>query len=391
MYFTEEHELFRAQLRRFIDNEITPFVDTWEDKGLFPAHEVIKKMGDLGFLGMNYPEEYGGLGLDFWYNIVRAEELGRIPAAGVPMGITVHTDMCTPALAQFGSHELKKRFLEPAIKGEMLGAIAVTEPDAGSDVASIRTRADSDGDEYVITGAKTYITNGTQADWVCALVRTQPGNTFEGMSLVIIPTDLPNFSVSKKFKKMGNHSSDTAELSFDRVRIPKSYRIGPEGKGFALQMQQFQKERLVGAVLACAGAERAVRVTIQYVKERQAFGKPLIANQWIQFKLADVIADIELIRQMCYHCTRKLVAGEDMTREASIAKLKAGELVRKAADVCVQFHGGYGYMEESQVARYFRDARLFPIGAGADEVMLGIIAKMEGLAPERSRIADRTA
>lgn len=385
MKFTEEHQMFRESLRRFIEKEINPHVEEWEQAEIFPAKALIAKMGELGFLGVNYPEEYGGLGLDYWYNVIRAEELGRIPCGGVPMGISVHTDMCTPALADFGSHELRKKFLEPSIKGELLGAIGVTEPDAGSDVSSIRTRADSDGDHYVITGTKLYITNGTQADWICTLVRTSPGAGFDGMSLVIVPTDTPGFSVSRKLKKMGNYSSDTAELSFDRVRVPKWYRIGPEGKGFMLQMQQFQKERLVAAVMSYTAAELTIRRTIEYLKTRKAFGRPLIENQWIHFKLAELVTEVEMLRQMCYHCTRKLVDGEDMTREASMAKLKAGHLVRQVADVCMQFHGGMGYMEEYFISRYYRDSRLMPIGGGADEVMLGIIAKYEGILPERRK------
>ncbi|HMW00525.1 MAG TPA: acyl-CoA dehydrogenase family protein [Acidobacteriota bacterium] len=385
MKFTEEHQMFRESLRRFIEKEINPFVEEWEQAEIFPAKAIIAKMGELGFLGVNYPEEYGGLGLDYWYNVIRAEELGRIPCGGVPMGISVHTDMCTPALADFGSHELRKKFLEPSIKGELLGAIGVTEPDAGSDVSSIRTRAESDGDHYVITGTKLYITNGTQADWICTLVRTSPGTGFDGMSLVIVPTDAPGFSVSRKLKKMGNYSSDTAELSFDRVRVPKWYRIGPEGKGFMLQMQQFQKERLVAAVMSYSAADLTIRRTIEYLKTRKAFGRPLIENQWIHFKLAELVTEVEMLRQMCYHCTRKLVDGEDMTREASMAKLKAGHLVRQVADVCIQFHGGMGYMEEYFISRYYRDSRLMPIGGGADEVMLGIIAKYEGILPERRK------
>ncbi len=383
MQFSDEHQLFRESLRRFIAEEINPHVDAWEEAESFPAHEVLAKMGDLGFLGVNYPEEYGGLGLDFWYNVVRGEELGRINCAGVPMAISVHTDMCTPALAEHGSHELRKAFLEPAIRGRMLGAIAVTEPDAGSDVAGLKSRAEADGDSYIVTGTKTYITNGTQADWVCALVRTSPGTGYDGMSLVMIPTNAPGFSVSRKFRKMGNHSSDTAELNFDRVRIPQAFRIGPEGRGFQLQMQQFQKERLIGAVIATSAAEQVVRMTVGYLKTRKTFGRPLIAHQWIQFKMAELVTDIEMLRQMCYHCTSNLVAGCDITREASMAKLKAGQMVRQVADVCLQFHGGLGYMEEYPMARYFRDARLLPIGAGADEVMLGIIARLDGLVPDR--------
>jgi citronellyl-CoA dehydrogenase len=382
MRFTEEHELFRASLRRFVDEEINPHVDEWEEAERFPAHELLAKMGELGFLGVNYPEEFGGLGLDFWYNLIRAEELGRIDCGGVPMGLLVHTDMCTPALAEHGSDELRRRFLEPSLRGELFGALAVSEPDAGSDVAAIRTKAEADGDDYVISGTKTYITNGTQADWICALVRTSPGPGYRGMSLVVVPTDAPGFSVSRKLRKMGNHSSDTAELAFDRVRVPKAYRIGPEGAGFQLQMQQFQKERLIGAISAYSAASRAIERTARYVKERRAFGRPLVANQWIQFTLAELVTDVEMLRRFCYSAVERLVDGEDVTREASMAKLKAGRLVRAVADACVQFHGGIGYMEEYPIARYYRDARLLPIGGGADEIMLGIIARLEGLVPE---------
>lgn len=383
--FTEEHQAFRQSLRRFIDKEINPYVDQWEKDEIFPAHEVFKKMGALGFLGPSYPEEYGGLGLDYWYNIVLAEELSRINCGGIPMAIAVQTDMATPALAMFGSDELKRKYLAPAIRGEMVTSIAVTEPGAGSDVASIQTRAESDGDDYVINGSKLYITNGTQADWVCLLARTTPGTGFQGMSLIVVPTDVPGFVVSRKLEKMGNHSSDTAELAFENVRVPKSNRIGEEGQGFIYQMIQFQKERLIGTMTAISGADKVVRMTIDYCRERRAFGMPLIENQWIYFKLAELITEIELVRQMCYHCARKLVAGEDMTREASMAKLKGGRLVREVADWCMQFHGGMGYMEEYPMARYFRDSRLMSIGGGADEVMLGIIAKYEGILPKRRR------
>jgi citronellyl-CoA dehydrogenase len=383
--FSEEHQAFRQSLRRFIEKEINPHVESWEEQEIFPAHDLFKKMGDLGFLGVSYPEEYGGLGLDYWYNIVLSEELGHISCGGIPMAIGVQTDMATPALNQFGSHELKKKFLEPAIKGDAVCSIAVTEPGSGSDVASIKTRADSDGDHYIINGSKLFITNGTQADWVCTLCRTEPGTSYRGMSLIIVPTTTPGFSVSRKLKKMGNHASDTAELSYENVRVPKSFRIGDEGMGFILQMLQFQKERLVGSMMAVTGAEQCLRMTIEYCRQRQTFGRPLIDNQWIHFKLSELISEVEFLRQMCYHCARKLIAGEDFTREASMAKLKAGRLVREVADWCMQFHGGMGYMEEYPMARYFRDSRLLSIGGGADEMMLGIIAKYEGILPGKKR------
>lgn len=378
MYFTEEHEMFRQTIRSFVQKEINPYVDEWEEAGIFPAHQLFKKMGDLGFLGLNYPEEYGGADADYWYTVVFAEELARANCGGVPMGIVVHTDMCTPALAEHGSHELKKMFLEPACRGDMVGAIAVTEPDAGSDVASIRTRAEKDGDEYLITGTKLYITNGTQADFICLLARTSNEPGYRGMSLIVVPTNLPGFSVGRKLHKLGNASSDTGELVFDHVRVPQEYRIGPEGMGFILQMKQFQKERLIGSIMAHSSCEQTVRDTIAYTRERIAFGRPLIENQWISFKLAELLTEIEALRQLNYHCARMLMAGLDFTLEASMAKLKAGRLSREVNDTCLQFYGGMGYMEETPISRRFRDGRLLSIGGGADEIMLGIIAKYEG-------------
>ncbi|MEX0678060.1 MAG: acyl-CoA dehydrogenase family protein [Pirellulales bacterium] len=381
--FTKAHQLFRETVRRFIDQEINPYVDEWEEAEIFPAHDLFKKAGDLGLLGLSYPEEYGGAGADYWYNMALAEELARCNCGAIPMAIGVQTDMATPALNQFGSHELKKKFLEPAIRGDAVCSVAVTEPGAGSDVASIRTRAERDGDHYVINGSKLFITNGVQADWVCLLARTTPGTTFKGMSLIIVATDTPGFTVSKKLKKMGNWSSDTAELVFDNVRVPLANRIGEEGQGFIYQMQQFQNERLISGLGAAAGAEKIIKMTIEYCRGRETFGKPLIENQWIYFKLTELIAEVEFLRQMCYQCGRIMDRGEDYTREASMVKLKAGRLVRQVADTCLQFHGGMGYMEEYPMARYYRDSRLMSIGAGADEIMLGIIAKFEGIAPPR--------
>ena len=387
MKFTQEHEMFRQMVRRFVEEEINPHVEKWEEAGIFGAHELFKKMGDLGMLGLTYPEEYGGQGLDFWYTVVLCEELGKANASGVPMGITVHTDMCTPALAHFGSDELKQQFLAPSIRGEMVGCIGVTEPDAGSDVASIRTRAESDGDDWVINGRKLYITNGTQADWVCLLARTSDEGGFRGMSLIIVPTNTPGFSVSRKLRKLGNHSSDTAELMLDNVRVPKANTIGPEGMGFILQMQQFQRERLVGSITTYSSLERTVRDTIAYAQQRCAFGQPLIDNQEIHFRMAELLTEIEMLKQFCYAAVEKMVDGEDITREASMAKLKAGRLAREVTDSCLQYYGGMGYMEETPISRAYRDARLLSIGGGADEVMLGIICKLEGILPGKKKKA----
>ncbi len=383
LYFDSEHQLFRQTVRRFVEQEINPYVDEWEAAECFPAHELFKKMGSLGLLGLSYPVEYGGGGLDYWYNVVMFEEIGRAMCGGVPMAIGVHSDMATPALAEHGSDELRREFLAPAIAGDIVFAIGVSEPDAGSDVASIRTRAVSDGDDYVINGTKMWTTNGTQADVITLLARTSEGRGFRGMSLILVPTDTPGFSVSRKLVKLGMHSSDTAILSFDNVRVPKRYRIGEEGMGFPLQMQQFQKERLIGSVMALAGAEVAIEMTVEYTKHRKTFGKPIIENQWVHFKLAELLTEIEALRQLNYHCTRLMIAGKDATKEVSMAKLKCGQLVRQVADTCVQFHGGMGYVEDYPIARYYRDSRLLSIGGGADEIIMGIIAKYAGLFPSK--------
>ncbi len=382
-YFTEEHEAFRRTVRRFVETEINPHVEEWEAARIWPAHGVLKKMGNLGLLGLNYPEEYGGGGVDYWYSAVLLEELGRADCAAVPMGIAVHTDMATPALAEFGSDDLKRRFLVPAIAGDQVAAIGVSEPDAGSDVAAIHTRAVADGDDYVINGSKMWITNGTQADFVTLLTRTSGQRGFRGMSLIVVPTDTPGFHVSRKLEKMGNHASDTAILTFEDMRVPQANRIGEEGMGFILQMKQFQKERLAGSLMSTAGMDKIIRMTIAYCRERHTFGRPLIDNQYIHFRLCELLTEVEALRQLNYHCVRLLVAGEDVTKEVSMAKLKAGRLAREVADTCVQFHGGMGYVEEYPMARYFRDARLLSIGGGADEIMLGIIAKYENILPGR--------
>lgn len=381
--FTNEHQMFRQTVRRFVAAEISPYVEKWEAARIFPAHDLFKKMGALGLLGLTYPEAYGGGGVDYWYQAVMLEEVGRAGCAAVPMAIAVQTDMATPALAAHGSEALKQRYLAPAISGEMVAAIAISEPDAGSDVAAIRTNAISDGDDYLINGSKMWITNGTQADYLTLLARTSDERGFRSMSLIIVPTDTPGFSVSRKLEKMGNHASDTAILSFDNVRVPKTNRIGPEGMGFILQMQQFQKERLAGTLMGLSGMQEAIKLTINYCRERHTFGKPLIDNQWIHFRIAELLTEVEALRQLTYHCVRMLVAGEDMTKEVSMAKLKAGRLSREVADSCVQFHGGMGYVEEYPIARYFRDSRLLSIGGGTDEIMLGIIAKYEGILPGR--------
>ncbi len=379
MRFSSEHEQFRQSIRAFIDREINPYVDEWEAAGSFPAHELFRKLGKAGLLGLEYDPAYGGQGADHSYTVVFGEELGRIDCGGVPMAISVQTDMATPSLARYGSHELKQRWLAPTCRGELVASIAVTEPDAGSDVAALRTRAVRDGDEWVINGTKLFITNGTQADWLCLLARTSDEGGYRGMSQIVFPTDTRGFSVSRKLDKLGNRSSDTAELSFVDCRVPVANTIGEIGQGFAQQMQQFQNERMIASYIAWGQARDALNRLIAYLHQRTAFGKPLAANQHLQFAIAELAADTEALRALNHSAAESYLAGEDTTRLATIAKLQAGRLLRRVADAAVQYHGGMGYMEETWTARFYRDARLLSIGGGADEVMLRILARLEGV------------
>jgi citronellyl-CoA dehydrogenase len=376
--FTADHEAFRKTVRAVVEREIEPHVDQWEADGIFPAHSLFPKLGEAGLLGLEYDPEFGGQGADHSYTAVLGEELGRVGCNGVPMAISVQTDMATPSLHRFGTDALKRRYLVPACRGEMVASIAVTEPDAGSDVASIRTRAVREGEEWVVNGTKLYITNGTQADWLCLLVRTSDEGGPRGMTQLVFPTDTAGFSVSRKLQKLGNWSSDTAELSFDDCRVPVANTIGEAGRGFQQQMQQFQNERMIAAYIAVGAMDRAIERTASYLRERQAFGGPLLDNQYVQFALAELVAEVDLLRHYNYACAEAYLRGEDTTRFASIAKLTAGRLVRRVADTCMQFHGGIGYMEETWTSRFFRDSRLLSIGGGADEVMLRILSRTEG-------------
>jgi citronellyl-CoA dehydrogenase len=378
MRFTDDHQAFRKATRAVLEREIAPHFDQWEQQGAFPAHDLFKRLGEAGLLGLEYDPAYGGQGADHSYTVILGEELGRLHAAGVSMAVSVQTDMATPSLHRFGSEDLKRRYLAPAIAGEQVTSIAVTEPDAGSDVANIRTRAVRDGDEWVVNGTKLYITNGTQADWLCLLARTTDEGGFRGMSQIVVPTDTPGFSVSRKLDKLGNRSSDTAELSFVDVRVPVANTIGEVGRGFQQQMAQFQNERMIAAYTAVGGIEKALELTAEYLRQRQVFGAPLLDNQYIQFRLSELAAELDLLKHYNYACAEAYLNGEDTTRFATIAKLKAGRLNREVSDWCLQFHGGVGYMEETWTARYYRDARLLSIGGGADEVMLRVLARLNG-------------
>jgi citronellyl-CoA dehydrogenase len=375
MIETEEHRLFRRTLRDLFAREIAPHVDEWERAGTFPAHELFPKLASVGLLGLEYDEAYGGMGADHSYMVVAGEELGRVDCGGVPMAIAVQMAMATPALHRYGSEELKARYLAPAVRGEAVASIAVTEADAGSDVAGIRTRAERDGDDWVINGSKLYITNGTQADWLCLLARTGEGRQ---MSLIVVDTDTPGVEVSRKLEKLGMWSSDTAELSFTDVRVPLANTIGEPGRGFQQQMVQFQAERLITLYRHVGSIELALDRTRRYLAERRAFGQPLLANQHIQFVLAELSARHDMLRHYAYAAADAVDRGDDATRFATVGKLIGARLQREVADTCLQFHGGIGYMAEHWTSRFFRDTRLDSIGAGADEVMLRILARMDG-------------
>ena len=387
MQFTHDHEQIRGTLKRYIDEHINPHVDEWEEAGIFPAHQVFKGLGDLGLLGLTKPEAYGGAGLDYSYGMVMAETLGHINCGGVPMAIGVQTDMCTPALARFGSDELRKEFLMPAIAGDMVGCIGVSEPGAGSDVAGIKSMARKDGDDYVISGQKMWITNSIQADWMCMLVNTSDGPAHKNKSLVMVPMrDGPNgqltkgIEIAQKIRKIGMDSSDTGLIYLDDVRVPQRYLIGQEGAGFVYQMQQFQEERLWAAASSLVTLTECVRKTIEWAQQRKMFGATLIDQQWVQFKLAELQTEIEALRALTWRAGELYVGGQDVLQLASMAKLKAGRLTREVADTCLQFWGGMGFTWENRVSRLYRDGRLGSIGGGADEVMLGIIAKTMGMA-----------
>ncbi|MBN8978625.1 MAG: acyl-CoA dehydrogenase family protein [Rhizobiales bacterium] len=381
MLFTADHDEPRRILQRFIANEINPHVDQWEADGIFPAHELFKKLGDLGFLGLNKPVEFGGQGLDYSYALMMAEELGAVRCGGVPMAIGVQTDMATPALAKFGSDDVRREFLAPAVAGDMVACIGVSEPGAGSDVASIKTHARSDGDDYVINGGKLWITNGTQADWICLLANTSDGAVHRNKSLICVPMKSKGVNVARKLDKMGMRSSDTAQIFFEDVRVPKRNRIGEEGKGFTYQMVQFQEERLWGAAAGLKAHEHIIDETIEYTRNRKAFGQSILDNQVVHFRLAELQTEVELLRSLIYRAGEALVAGEDVTKLATMAKLRAGRLNRELNDACLQYWGGMGFMNETPVSRAYRDGRLTSIGGGADEVMLSILCKMMGTLP----------
>ena len=385
--YTEAHDLFRKTVRSFAEKELRPEMEKWEDDELFPRW-VFQRAGELGIFGAHYPEEHGGSGGDYWFSIAKAEELPRSGSGGVPMALLVQSDMATPVVSDLGTQEQIEEFLKPALRGEKIAALGVSEPGCGSDVAAMRTWARKDGDDYVINGSKTFITNGTRADFITLMLKTDPEAGHAGISIVTFPTDTRGFHVSKKLKKVGNWSSDTAELFFEDCRIPRRYLLGEEGEGFRYLMQNFQSERLIGSASAIAGARYTLEEGIAYGRDRVAFGKPIIKREVWQHRFADLATKIEAAEALTYRAAdrynhERYVAREpvsfETTKLISMAKVFVGDVASEVVDTVLQFHGGWGYIEEFRVARAWRDQRLFRIGGGTSETMRYYIAKLMGL------------
>jgi len=386
---THEHIALQDGVRQLIRREIDPHLQEWEDAEIFPAHEVFKKLGSAGYLGVNKPVEFGGMGLDYSYEIAFCEAIGHIKAGGVGMAIAVQTDMATPALARFGSDEVRDLFLKPSIAGDYVVCLGVSESGAGSDVASLKTTARKDGDDYVINGSKMWITNATQADWMCLLANTsEEGGPHKNKTMICLPLRengklRPGISM-QKIKKVGMWSSDTAQVFFDDVRVPQRYRIGEEGMGFIYQMRQFQEERLSGATRRVSALSDVIDETIAYTRQRKAFDRSILDNQAVHFRLAELKTEVELLRSLVYRAAQVHMDGGDMTELASMAKLKAGRLCREVPDACLQYWGGMGFTWDNPVSRAWRDLRLISIGGGADEIMLTIICKHMGILPSKN-------
>lgn len=378
MTLSLEHEQFRESLRRYIEQSINPNIDEWEQAQMMPLHEIISDMAKYGFIGLEYDPEFNGQGVDHLFTMVLAEELGHVNNGAFPMAFGSHVAMATPSLHAHGSKELKQQFLAPAMTGEMVAAVAVTEPDAGSDVSALRTTAKRDGNDWVISGSKMYITNSLQADWICLLARTsEDSKGYAGMSQIIVPTPIKGLEI-QKLKKLGMHASDTGILHLDAVRVPVSNTIGEIGRGFQQQMSQFVMERMFACYSMPVVARVALDRTKDYASERKVFGKPLTHNQHLAYTFADLAAQTDLIQVYNRQIALDYLAGQNVTKAATVSKLKGARLVREIADWCLQVHGGMGYMEECWTARFLRDQRLLSIGGGADEVMLRVLSQMEG-------------
>lgn len=376
--WTEEHGMIRTTVREFCQQRLAPHAETWDKAGGWPAREIFQEMAELGLLGIRFGEAHGGLGLDWWSSAAYVEELVHSHNAGVIMSVLVNTDMATPIIDEIGTPEQKAEFLAPVIAGEKIAALGVTEPGAGSDVANLRTTARIDGGDFVINGAKTFITNASFADFITLAVRTGDEG-FGGISLVLFPTDTPGFSVGRKLDKLGTRSVDSSEIHFDNCRIPRRYLLGALNAGFIHIMQNFQGERLVAALMATSGMDHQLKAAIRYAEERSAFGRPVSKFQVWRHKFAEHMASIAAAKMLTYHAVDTINTCTDATLEISMAKLFAGDLAQQVAYDCLQVHGGYGFVEEYGVARHYRDVRLITIGGGTSEVMKEIISKYAGL------------
>lgn len=373
-YFSEEHSLFRQSVRQFIVREVVPQTEQWESERRIPP-AIFQRMGDLGFLGLMYPEKYGGSSADFWFSVVFLEELARCGMGGFATAVSVHQFMAINHLYKAGSEELKQKYLVPAIAGKMVAALGITEPDTGSDISAIKTTAVRSGEEFLVNGTKTFISNGTYGDFITLAVKTSPEKGVNGVSLLLVELNAPGVTRTK-LNKMGWHSSDTAEISFDEVRVPVANLIGTEGSGFYYLMESLQLERLVAAIMAVSGAELALEWTLQYLQEREAFGRKIAKFQAIRHTIADVATEIEVAREFVYSTCWKFSEGQSVVKECSMAKLFTSELQKKVVDTCLQFFGGYGYMEDFPISRAYRDVRVGTIAGGTSEIMREIISKI---------------
>ena len=375
MQFNEEQIALSKTVREFAIKEIHPHIEEWEKSGMFPAHSLFKKLGALDLLGITKSKEFGGMGLDYSYGLVFAEALGHAWDLGIITAIGVHTDMATPPIDRYGSTELKEEFLSPAIKGDYIAALAVSETGGGSDVAALKTFARKDGDDYIIDGEKMWITNAKQADFFCTLVNTSNESPHKNKSLILIPATAAGLMIGDKIEKLGQHTSDTAPIFFDNVRVPQRYCIGKEGEGFKIKMQHFQEERIFLSASILIVLEKCISKTIEFCQDRHAFGKAIIENQSIQFRLAELQTEVEALRALIYQACENFILGEDMTYLASMAKLKSGRLAREVSDTCLQYWGGMGFTWENPVSKIYRDSRVSSIAGGTDEIMLQIICK----------------
>jgi citronellyl-CoA dehydrogenase len=375
--FGEEHDELRESMSRWVKAELAPYAEEWDELG-FPD-SVFRRAGELGYLGLCMPEDHGGQGGDYFYSLVRAEAFSHSGSGGLNLGLSVQSDMVMPPIEHFGTDDQKERYLAPSISGEKIACLGISEPSAGSDVAAIRTRFERDGDHFIVNGSKTFITNGARADFILLLGKTDPDAGHRGVSILLVDMASPGVTVTGTLKKMGMHASDTAEISFEDVSVPAENLLGEDGKGFYQISWQLQGERLVGAIMAVAGAERVFEQTLEYIQSREAFGAPLGKLQAIRHRMAMMASKIEASKQLTYSTAWRVQSGEYAVRETSMAKLLATQMACEVADECLQFHGGYGYTQEYGIERAYRDMRLYRIGGGADEIMLEVIGKSLGL------------